>query len=104
MAIQKHNVLKTFTRTSDGQSLVEYIMLLAMLGVISLAVIKSAPFQKFMGEDGELFAKYRAFMEYSYRHGLGGSGPSNINLNTGKHDTFMKNNQTRFFGNDEAYP
>ena len=52
----------------SGQSTVEYIFLLAVVVTMALKVIDSAAFKNLLGENSEVFEKYRRMMEFSYKH------------------------------------
>lgn len=88
-----------------GQSMVEYILLLAV--VISLAgvVFKTDFWQSYFGPDGKFDQVFRARIEYSYRHSLEGSefyAPPNYGSKN--HDSYYKGGSTRFFRPTQAYP
>ena len=82
---------------NKGQSVVEYIMLLAVMVVIGMTIFKSDLFTKFMGSDSEFFAALRGYFEYTYRHGTP-TGRNEDMTQTGiSHDSYYKNGSTRFF-------
>ena len=89
---------------ANGQSVVEYILLLVVITSLVFAVFRSQVFKDFLGEDSSFFKSMKTQIEYSYRHGLlekradesdyGGDHHSYINPQTGN---------TRFFGGKEQY-
>ena len=50
-------------KNEQGQSLVEYILLLGMLLMIGVSIFKSDQFKDIFGEDSSLFAKLRKQFE-----------------------------------------
>lgn len=94
-------------QNTKGQSIVEYIMLLAVVMSLSMAVIKSDQFQLYMGPKSPFFAALRNYFSYTYRHGQApppnkaerdDSGYSAI------HGTYFDGSQTKFFTPADAYP
>jgi hypothetical protein len=99
-----HKVLKN----NAGQSLVEYIFLLAVVSALTFTVLRSAKFQQvFQGNSG-FFATIRQGMVYSYRYGLQFKEADGANMafdyTSTAHDTYTKNGNSRFFASNGKYP
>lgn len=98
---------KSLLKNSLGQSMVEYIMLVAVVMTLAGTFFRSELFTQFFGDDGEFAKTYKNKMEYSYRHGLPlpvGTTPPTFNPASTQHDTYFKSGDTRFFGAKEKYP
>lgn len=88
-----------------GQSLVEYIMLLAVVASLVSFVFKTDFWQSYFGPEGKFEKAFRARMEYSYRHGMEGeSFYSPPNYNSRNHDHYYNGAATRFYRPNEPYP
>lgn len=100
-----------FLKNKKGQSVVEYILLLAVLSSLGYSIYSSRRFKEFVGGDKGLFLAIRRGMEYSYRYGRELDGTvdydeaMNFRYQTRNHDTFYnsKENTSRFFGGAEPY-
>lgn len=87
----------------------EYILLLAVAMSLVVTFYRSATFQRFFGEQGELGQMYKQESEWGYRHGhLNGrytedNSPKN---SAEEHSSYYNGNlsQTRFFGPSDNYP
>lgn len=92
----------------NGQSAVEYIMLLAVISVLTFSVINSDRFKDFMGPDSSFFAAVRSRIEFSYRHGYSKPVEDDKTNNGygGFHETYynFEKGQSRFFSGVERYP
>ncbi|MCO4753809.1 MAG: hypothetical protein KC478_04980 [Bacteriovoracaceae bacterium] len=89
----------------SGQTLVEYILLLAVVVSLTTFAFKSDYWQSYFGPDGKIDEVFRARLEYSYRHALGGKDfYSQPNYGDRNHDSYYDNGSTRFFRPREAYP
>ncbi len=97
---------KNFILNEVGQSMVEYILLLAVLTSIGFGLFRSDAFKGVMGGDAEFFKKLRLQIAYSYRHGS--TGTIDNSSYAGFHDSYynVKENDTRFFGIglEDEYP
>lgn len=93
---------KLLLLNENGQSAVEYILMLVVVVGLSFSVIKSRAFQDFLGSESPFFTAMILRIEYSYRHGR--EGDSN-NLGYTNHDTFYdpNGNKSRFFSAKEPY-
>jgi hypothetical protein len=97
----------TFHKNSEGQSTVEYILLLAVLVSLGLSVMNSARLKQFLGPNSAFFAKLRDRIEYSYRHGNSGlSSTDSSDYEGGNHNTYTnpETGGSRFFLPQEPYP
>jgi hypothetical protein len=99
-----HKILKQ----NIGQSLIEYIFLLAIVSALSFTIFKSARFQQlFQGQSG-FFATIKKGMVYSYRYGLQFQESDGANMafdySSASHDTYTKNGTSRFFASQGKYP
>ena len=85
----------------QGQSAVEYILLLAVATSLVTFIIKSDGFKKIFGKDGQFATVYKAELEYSYRHALSSRKKfKKPSYKSGQHDSYAE----RFFGSKDAYP
>ncbi|PIK14522.1 MAG: hypothetical protein CES88_09260 [Halobacteriovorax sp. JY17] len=101
------NKTKNILLNEVGQSAVEYIMLLAIISVITFSIINSDRFKNFMGKDSSFFAGLRSQVEYAYRHGyLNNETDRSDNNYSGPHETYynIDDGQTRFFSGGKQYP
>ena len=97
------NILRKILHNSKGQSIVEYILLLAVLFSIMAAVFNSRAFKNFLGDDAEFFEMLRKRYEYTYRHGRFGNEdttPQPQAVRGQNHDTYSG----RFFTPADPYP
>ena len=90
----------------EGQSIVEYIMLLGVVLTLVLVVIQNEKFREIMGPNSTIVNGMRNSMMYTYRHGRPGTAELDNSTYTGNHDTFTNTDGSgsRFFSNDEDYP
>ena len=96
-------------KSQKGQTMVEYILLLAVAVSIVVTFYNSEMFKKLFGEQGELAAKIRHDSEFSYRHGYtrGNTGDvSRTNRDGSIHPTYYNESQSgsRFFSAKDPYP
>ena len=102
-----HYILKN----RSGQSVVEYILLLAVLSALSISVLNNTAFKGFIAGNSGLFLSIRKGMEYSYRYGIPVSADTDLdqarsfNLQSNKHELYFnkKENASRFFTGSETY-
>jgi hypothetical protein len=97
---QKQNL---FLR-NDGQSTVEYVLLLMVVVTLSLSVFRGRKFQEFFGKDSEFFIAMGKRIEFAYQHGYEGPDTGPVNYN-GNHPTFFdpSTGSSRFFIQESPY-
>lgn len=97
-------------RNQKGQTVVEYILLLAVSVSLVTTFYNSATFKKFFGSDGSIGKVYKVEAEWGYRHasmtGRGttpeGNGPRpDIMQHASYYNTVDP--QTHFFGPSDPY-
>ena len=99
-------------RNSKGQSVVEYILLLAVISSLTFALYNSRNFKEFIKGDVGFFDAIRKRMEYSYRYGreldadVDYDQAMSFDYGSNKHDTYYnaKENSSRFFAGQDVYP
>ena len=83
-----------------GQSLVEYIMLIAVLSVLTFSILNSAVFKEFFGEESSFFEETRKYLQFTYQHGrpkVGGK-INEANYAGARHATYVEGEgDTHFF-------
>ena len=92
-------------KNSDGQSTIEYLLVLLVVISLGFTVFTSDAMKSLFGSESSVFAAIRARVEYSYRHALPGS-VDNSNYST-SHDSYLNINKagkTRFFAPKGKYP
>lgn len=92
-----------------GQTVVEYILLLAVAMSLIVTFYRSATFQRLFGDQGELGQLYKQEAEWGYRHAhISGRkpGPSLPIESAEDHSSYYnaEKSQTRFFGPNANYP
>lgn len=102
----KKDFFRFILRSEQGQTTVEYILLLAVVISLFSLVFRSNAFQNLLGEDGSFFQGIAGKMEYSYRNGLPGNDRfTNPNYsNQATVPTYYNNGETRFFSAKDPYP
>ena len=87
-----------------GQSVVEYILLLAVITALGYTLYSNPNFKKFFGERG-FFEVLRGRISFAYRYGYEGIGSEDFEYNTNKHPTYLNDetNSSRFFSPAEEY-
>lgn len=97
-------------KSQKGQTLVEYILLLAVAVSLVLTIYRSKAFKKLFGEQGLLGLQIKQQNEYSYRHAgpKKGTGAdiSRTNKEGNSHPSYTDPDVggTRFFGPKAGYP
>lgn len=92
-----------------GQTVVEYILLLAVAMSLIVTFYRSATFQRLFGDQGELGQLYKQEAEWGYRHGhiSGRYVESNApKASAREHSSYWnaEASETRFFGPKANYP
>ena len=98
-------------KNKKGQSVVEYILLLAVISSIGYSFYNNRAFKEFIRGDVGLFANLRKRMEYSYRYGremnedVDHAEAMSFQYQTNKHDTYYNSTTgiSRFFGGLDPY-
>lgn len=88
-----------------GQSVVEYILLLAVITSLAFTVYSNPKFKQFFGERG-FFEAMRGRIGFAYRYGYEGNDPADeFQYNSNKHKTYLneETNLSRFFSPVEEY-
>lgn len=104
--------LSQILKSQRGQSVVEYIMLLAVISSVVFIVFKNPKFKTMFQSDAGLFATMRKGMMYSYRYGrqyinddAEYENALNFEYNSNNHNLYLDKagNQSRFFMGTEKY-
>lgn len=94
-------------RSQQGQTMVEYILLLVVAVSLVLTFYNSKAFQRLFGEQGEVAQNIKSESEFSYRHAYGRNKPDvdvPIQRDVTEHPSYSDlNGQTRFFGPRDPY-
>ncbi len=100
MAKQTRNLLD-----DSGQSVVEYILLLAVITSLAFTVYSNPKFKQFFGERG-FFEAMRGRIGFAYRYGYEGNDPAEeFQYTNNKHKTYLneESNSSRFFSPIDEY-
>jgi hypothetical protein len=80
-----------------GQSVVEYIMLLAVVGTLIVTVMNSALIKDLLGDSSSFFGEMRRYLEITYQYGSYKKDDPSDNY-SGIHDTYAKSaSESRFW-------
>lgn len=100
-------------KSQEGQTLVEYILLLVVAVSLVLTFYNTETFKRLFGEQGEIGQQIKSQNEFAYRHAFSSSGvdrvrPADVppdNKDGSQHPSYadVTNGGTRFFGPKEAY-
>lgn len=99
-------------KNEQGQTMVEYMLLMFVAVSFVLTFYNSATFKKIFGEQGVLGTKVKSQTEFAYRHAFSSSGPTRErpadvardNKNGAIHPSYADlKGETRFFGPREGY-
>lgn len=97
-------------KSEQGQTLVEYILLLVVAVSLVLTFYNSEAFKKLFGTQGKIGEKIKTQNEFAYRHAYTRKNPDFVDvprdnregsIHPSYHD--VDNNGTRFFGPLDAY-
>jgi hypothetical protein len=96
-------------KNQTGQSLVEYILLLAVVASLVVTFYNSQAFQRLFGPNGEFGRMVKEDAEFAYRHAFLRNRPANIPVGEREisgHPSYHNTAQggTRFFSSKEPYP
>ena len=92
-----------------GQTVVEYILLLAVAVSLIVTFYRSATFQRFFGTQGEIGRLYKLDSEWGYRHASMTGKATETNepkFTVEEHASYWNagQSQTHFFGPNDPYP
>ncbi len=87
-----------------GQSVVEYIMLMAVVSFLVSAIYNSDAFNKFFGEGGTFAKAMSREISTMYQFGLRTDRSYRDNYAAPTHSNYKGGDQTRFFGAKDPYP
>lgn len=96
-------------RNQRGQTVVEYILLLAVSASLVVTVYRSSTFQRLFGDNGSVGKLYKLDSEWGYRHAfIGGrtKGESPVPYQSAEQHPSYYNQmkgETRFFGPSDPY-
>ena len=97
-----------FILVEDGQSTVEYLLLLAVVIAIVTAVFYSACFKERFGEGGRFARAIKDETQWNYRHGSPGRQAGNVPITypNATHPTYYNSSRSssHFFGPVDIYP
>ena len=57
-------------KKNEGQGIVEYILLTAVIMLIFTSVLKSEKFKSVFGDEADFFKKLASKVKFEYRHGV----------------------------------
>ncbi len=91
----------------QGQTVVEYILLLSVAMSLVVTFYKSDTFQKLFGKQGSVGKLYKLEGEWGYRHALlkgRKAGEPRGRYNSAEdHPSYYSGSDTRFFGPSDPY-
>ncbi|WP_408098523.1 hypothetical protein ACJVC5_06315 [Peredibacter sp. HCB2-198] len=99
-------------KNQHGQTMVEYILLLAVVVSLVLTFYNSAAYKRLFGSGGGFGVKIKKDSEFAYRHAFlfkgDGTGEADIaadNKEGAEHPSYKdtRNSGTRFFGPKDPY-
>ena len=94
-------------KNQKGQTVVEYILLLAVVLSLVVTFYNSKAFQRIFGEQGQLGESIKNNSEFGYRHAFprGSDGLNQPDYPGISHPSYYdaKNGTTRFFGPRDPY-
>lgn len=97
-------------QNQEGQTVVEYILLLAVSASLVVTLYRSEVFRRFFGPQGSLGVKIKSQSEWGYRHAYmnpssAGSEPDQYS-EASSHPSYYNqaSGEGRFFGPKDPYP
>ena len=95
-------------KNQHGQTVVEYILLLAVAMSLVVTFYRSATFQRFFGTQGELGRLYKLDAEWGYRHASMTGRATEVNepkASAEDHASYFNQTKsmTHFFGANDPY-
>lgn len=104
-------IKKNIIKRDSGQSVVEYILLLAVIVTLCAVILNSDLFKRYLGPNSTIFVSLKKYMEYSYRHA---QPPPLDNLTSyqdsseysSRHESYynLEKDSSRFFMPSTKYP
>lgn len=98
---------RNFLIDQTGQSFVEYILLLAVVGTLAVGILKNPKFKSLLDGTKGPIDQYQKQMEYSYRFGRLGIDPIDSFPYSSKTNPSYYNselNKSRFYSPIDKYP
>jgi hypothetical protein len=86
--------------SKKGQSLVEYLLLLAVLISLSISILNSEALRNLIGPNSAFFETIERYLEFSYRHGVPGSPVTDDSNYQTDHKSYRGG---RFFAPNKSY-
>lgn len=95
--------------SEKGQSMVEYLLLLAVAVSIVVTFYNSSFFQSLFGQNGSVSQSVKSANEWGYRHGFytpRTQGTPEVYQSVESHPSYYNHNKGkgRFFGPNDVYP
>ncbi len=97
---------KVIKKLDSGQSTVEYMLLIIVVVSFFYIIINSEAFQRYFGEESQLFALLREKVSFQYLHALDGNrNQFSGQYNQANHQSYVQEGiqSTRFFIPLSAY-
>jgi Flp pilus assembly pilin Flp len=95
-------------KNEKGQTMVEYLLLIAVVISLVITFFRSDIFRKLFGPDGSVGQKIKEETEFAYRHAFIQNrppGPQPAEYNPAVHPSYHEpGKDTRFFGPRSLYP
>ena len=95
-------------KKESGQTMVEYILLLAVVVSLVMTFLRSEMFNRYFGEQGNFGVAIKRNNEFTYRHAYGGGVDVPRDTRDGSiHPSYYDaeaGGGTRFFGGRQPYP
>jgi Flp pilus assembly pilin Flp len=96
-------------KTESGQTMVEYMLLLAVALSLVITFYNSDAFKKLFGERGELASMIKEESEFSYRHAYMRNRNGDLPRDSrdgAEHPSYYnsRDGESRFFGPKDTYP
>jgi hypothetical protein len=92
-------------QAQKGQSVIEYVLLLAVVMFLVATIFRSQLFTDLFGQDSSFFAALKERMEYGYRYTHGGleAGSGRVDQSADAHPSYRESGGSRFAGATSPY-